>query len=102
MYAYLSATRRGAVNKNPLIALVPIRARAVMRRPVVGVERSRSEVRGGHGFANEVRFADPAALRVRQDDGDRGANCAEFCDEGVDVGRGDLRGRAVVVYDLGG
>lgn len=49
-----------------------------------------------------MRFTDPGALGVWEDDGDGDAGGLELVDEGVDVGGGELGGGAVVVYNLGG
>jgi hypothetical protein len=38
--------------------------------PVIFVQGARAEIRGFDGCANDVRFADPGALDVWEDDGD--------------------------------
>lgn len=57
----------------------------------------RAEVRGVDGFADEVGFADPGALRVGEDDGDGVAGALESGDEGMDIGGRLVRRRTVVV-----
>ena len=49
---------------------------------------------------DHVRFADPAALGVREHDGDGVACALEVADKGQDVGGCGVRGRAVVVGHL--
>ena len=55
-----------------------------------------TEVGGLYGFSDEVCFADPGALGVREDDGDGVARGLEGGDEGVDVGGGLVGGGAWV------
>lgn len=86
------------VDKNPFLAVVLAGAR--VGNAIVLVESAGSEVGGRHGLANKMGFSDPAALSMREDNTDGVAGGLEFMDEGVHVGRRDLRGRAVVVDNL--
>lgn len=95
--ADLGAGRGGAVNEDPFLAAVCAWAR--VRGAVVGVERAGAEVSWCEAVASEMRFTDPAALGVWEDDGDADPRCGEGGDEGVDVGGGELgRGAVVVGY----
>lgn len=67
---------------------------------VVLMECARTEIGGLDGLADYVRFADPRSLRVRKDDGDDVPCFLEGFYEGVDVGGGLIRGRAIIVDDL--
>ena len=67
---------------------------------VVVVEGAGAEVAGFDGFADEVGFANPGALSVGENYRDGMASGLELSDEGVDVGRGFLRGWAIVIGDL--
>lgn len=67
---------------------------------VILVEGSRAEICWLDGLPDDVCFADPGALRVREDDGDDVPGFLEGFHEGVDVGGGLVGGRSVVVYYL--
>jgi len=58
-------------------------------------------VAGRHRFTNEMRFANPGPLSVGENDGDGVAGSLEVGYEGVNVGRGLVRGWTVVVCYLG-
>lgn len=63
----LDATCGGAIDEDPVVA----RGRGAVRGlTVVFVEGAGPEVRRLHGLADDVRFADPAALFAGEDDGD--------------------------------
>ena len=53
---------------------------------VVGVKGARAKIGRFDGLADYMRFANPGALCVREDDGDGVPCCLEGLDEGVDVG----------------
>ena len=56
-----------------------------------------------HGLRDEMSFADPRSLLVGEDDGDGVVGSGlEGLHKGVDVGRGLVRGWAIVVYNLEG
>src|SRR6266536_4767038 len=67
---------------------------------IVVVERARAEIGRFDSLSDDVRFSDPGSLRVRQHDGDGVAGGLESLHQGVDVGRGVVGGRSVVVYHL--
>ena len=60
------------------------------------------EIGGLDGLPDDVRFADPGALLTGEADGDGVAGFLQSVDERVHVGRGLLRGGAVVVDYLEG
>jgi hypothetical protein len=66
------------------------------------VECPRPEVGRREGLADDVRFADPGALDVWEDDGDSVAGGLEVGDEGMNVGGRLVGGGAVVVSELYG
>lgn len=67
---------------------------------VVLVEGSGAEICRFDCLSDNVRFADPGALRVWQDDGDRVSCFLKVLDEGVDIRRRLVGRRTVVVYYL--
>jgi hypothetical protein len=66
------------------------------------VEGAGLEIRRLDGLADDVRFADPAALFTGENDRDDMAGFGEGVDEGVDVGRALVAGGPVVVDYLAG
>jgi len=112
--SYLRAGRGGGVDKDPLLLFASAWQWAGRGFAIVDVLEGlgfglRVRMRCGgavvgwfEGLADDVRFADPGALGVGEDDGDGVVGVLEGADEGVDVGGGLEGGGAVVVGDLGG
>lgn len=59
------------------------------------------EICGGDPTAGEVGLSNPGALDMRENDRDGHTGEGELVNKGVDVGGGELRRGAVVVYYLG-
>ena len=95
----LDTTCRGTIDEDPVVS----RGRGALRgHAVVFVEGARAEVRRLHGLADDVRFADPAALFTRENDRDDMAGFLEVVDERVDVRGALVAGGSVVVDYLAG
>lgn len=107
--ANLHAAGGRAVDEDPFLISAAVRQRlgggdaavieGVGRVPSQG---TRAEVGWFHSLADDVGFADPGALRVREADGDGVACRLEAGDERVDVRGGLVRGRPIVVCYLVG
>lgn len=98
MDADLGAAGGRAIHQDPLLAAVA--ARTGVGGAVVGVQGAGAEVCGGHRLADQMCFPNPRALCMGKDDADGDAGQPELVHQRVHVGRRQLRGRAIVVYDL--
>ena len=73
-----------------------------MNGAVVAVEGARPEIGGFGQLPYEMGFADPRALLVREDNGDKVAGFLEGEDKGVDVGRGLVTWEFCIISQEGG
>lgn len=94
----LCTTCRSSIYKNPFLPTVL--TGMIMYSPVIDVQSSRAKIGRCHCSANKVRLSNPRALGMWENDADGMASLLELVDEGMYVGRRNLRGRAIIIYYL--